>query len=108
MIQNNAYEFLQPWFSLSDEERAGLEAELLMEMRPDHVLASVQCKAIGRRCDCADVLFATDKSDTPFAIVHLTWSGKPDQHAKCPSTMFYDSWDSFCRDEMLPEHASWS
>jgi hypothetical protein len=99
---------LKPW-TLIDRERAVLlEAELAREMRPDHPLAGVPCEAVAMSTMTDDVLFITDSADGPLALVHLTWSGKPDQFPNYPSTCFYPEWESFRNEEMLPMHENLS
>jgi len=107
MIVPLPFLLLEPWLSVSGDECLMLEAELLKEMRDDHVLARISCTAVARRCDCDDVLFITDFPKGLLAIVHLTWSGHPDQYAQWPHTTFFDSWEAFEKEEMLPEHEGW-
>jgi hypothetical protein len=99
---------LEPWLPLKDEERTGLERELTKEMRPDHVLSGADCRAVARRCDCDDILFETNSKRGSLVVVHLTWSGKPDQYPQWPSTRFFDSWEDFKEREMLPEHQAYT
>lgn len=102
------FQILEPWLALQNEERASLETELAKEMRPDHVLSGAECRAVACRCDCDDVLFETNSQQGPLAVVHLTWSGMPDQFAQWPSTRFFDSWEAFKIQEMIPEHQAYT
>jgi hypothetical protein len=99
---------LEPWLAVKSEERNGLEAELAREMRSDHVLSGCQCRAVARRCDCDDILFETTSKKGSFAVVHLTWSGKPDQFPTWPSTSFFASWEDFKEQAMIPDHQAYA
>ena len=100
------FELLEPWMMIPEEKKSGLEAELKKELRSDHVLSAASCSAIAWRRNCDDVLYATNSTHGPLAVVHLTWSGKPDQYPQWPSTRFFASWDAFRTEEMIPEHES--
>jgi hypothetical protein len=76
----------EPWTALESGGPA-LVAELKRELSPQHVLFGRGAVAIARRKDCDDVLFRLD--DGSVAIVHLTWSGKEDQHPKFPWTTIH-------------------
>lgn len=97
-------DILEPWGSVSEEEGTGLVAELKKELRQDHVLSGAAVKAVARRCDCDDVLFETDSKMGSLALVHLTWSGKPDQFPAWPHTVFYQSWAEWMESDMRPAH----
>ena len=107
MSATPTFEFLEPWMLIPSDKRGDFEAELQKEMRPDHVLAGVACGAVAQRCDCDDVLFTTDSPNGLLAVVHLTWSRKPDQYPQWPHTTFLQSWEDFRDKEMLPEHETW-
>ena len=98
------FEMLAPWTLIQRTEAAPLENELARELRPDHILAGVQVKAVAISTMTDDVLFLTESTKGSLALVHLTWSGKPDQFANFPSTEFYSSWESFRDEEMIPMH----
>jgi hypothetical protein len=53
--------------------------ELLREMAPLHALQGVQMIPIAwNPVDAKEFVFATDRSDIPFVIVHLTWAVETD------------------------------
>ena len=56
-------------------------------MSPAHVLYGCRARAIARRADNDDVLFSIDRSDTPLALVHLTWSGRQEADPSWPYTV---------------------
>lgn len=99
---------LAPWTLIERERAVLLEAELAREIRPDHALAGVRYEAVAMSTMTDDVLFVTDSPKGPLALVHLTWSGKPDQFSNYPSTCFYREWESFRNEEMIPMHENLS
>ncbi|MGI9516003.1 MAG: hypothetical protein ACR2NP_03065 [Pirellulaceae bacterium] len=80
------------------EDGAGLEQELAKEVGQGHVLCGVSCQAIARANYNDDILVQLPESGTPdgarYAVVHLTWSGKPEE-PPWPST------------ELFPDFQSW-
>lgn len=52
--------------------------ELKRELQGEHDLSTAKARALARREDNDDVLFALENGPAPFAVVHLTWSGKPE------------------------------
>ena len=98
------FPLLKPWELVERERAVLLEAELAREMRPDHTLAGVRCEAIAMSTMTDDVLFVTNLPKAPLVLVHLTWSGKPDQFSDYPSTAFFHEWESFRDEEMIPMH----
>ena len=102
------FEMLSPW-TLIDAERATLlEAELRRELREDHVLAGIRVEAVAMSTMTDDVLFISDTPKEGLAHVHLTWSGRPDQHHSFPWTEFYESWNAFRDAEMIPMHENFT
>ncbi len=63
-----------PWERLADGQ--DLEHELDREMCKTHPLRSLAPRAVARRTDCDDVLFALN--DGRLAVVHLTWNHEVD------------------------------
>lgn len=100
-------EILEPWEPVPKEEGVGLVAELQKELRSDHVLSGTKAEAVARRRDCDDVLFVTDSKKGLLALVHLTWSGKPDQFPQWPHTVFFPSWADWMESDMRPAHESY-
>ncbi|HEY8995535.1 MAG TPA: hypothetical protein VIM71_12775 [Lacunisphaera sp.] len=50
------------------------------------------------------MLFVTDSKKGLLALVHLTWSGKPDQFPQWPHTVFFQSWAEWMESDMRPAH----
>jgi hypothetical protein len=65
--------WVEPWQPIEAPAEAGaLLAELLRELPPAHPLAGLPLRAVGRRPDCDDVLFAVEDGSGRVASVHLT------------------------------------
>src|SRR4051812_3532427 len=78
------------WYECGSSS-AGLEAELQREMAPGHPLFGKPVRVAARRRDCDDALFTIVGTST-VAMVHLTWSGRP-EGAAYPWTELYDSFE---------------
>ena len=77
--------FVEPWHSIDDEyERETLETQLKTELAEHHQLYGVDSRAVGRRYDKDDVLYAL--ADGSWAIVHLTGSEDAVPHPGYPRT----------------------
>lgn len=101
------FDLLEPWGSLPDDGSA-LVAELHRELRKDHVLYGIEADAIAMRRDCDDVLFRINGRPEQYAVVHLTWSGRPDPNKGWPSTDFFrdeEDWRARC---MVPDHEDYT
>jgi len=69
----------EPWRSVSDVERPGLVAELHSELVEGHPLYGQPVVPIAKCDGCDDVVFAVKADPGWFALVHLTWSRRPDR-----------------------------
>lgn len=97
--------WLEPWHALSDDARRALEQELHRELRAGHPLYQVVVRAIARRSDTDDVLFALSNHPYQVAVVHLVWHGP--QPAPWPDTRFYADFDTWVEDGMKLDHAAY-
>ena len=80
---------LSPWIEPHSPE--GPSLELQREVASQHVLHARSIRAIAVARDRDDVLFAVEDADSVrYAVVHLTWSHKPEPHP-WPRTTFFDS-----------------
>jgi hypothetical protein len=94
---------LEPWV----RSTAPLHDELGREVSSAHPLFGVRARAIARRMDTDDVLFALVGAAYPFVVVHLTWAGKPEETPAFPRTVFYRSREEWIERRMTPDHREW-
>lgn len=96
--------WLDPWVSALP----GLEKELDKEAGPGHVLSGRKCIAIARRIDKDEVLFkvagAREGEPVRYAVVQLTWSGKPDADPRIPATEFFGGLEAWASTRMAKDH----
>ena len=78
-----------PWNEIPEKSRAATETELYRELPADHVLAGQRVRALARRQDQDEVLFALD--DGRCAVVHLTFCKTPETDRRWPSTDMFAS-----------------
>jgi hypothetical protein len=96
-------EFVEPWFSI---EKLGatmadsMVAELKRELSEKHWLHNQPVTAIARRLDCDDVLFRLGAQNEKLAVVHLTWSGKPEANLNFPRMEIFASFVDFATNRM--------
>jgi hypothetical protein len=95
-------EWLTPWHPIPDSEDFTLE--LIREVIKGHPLFQVPTKSIARRQDCDDVLFQIEDGSGRVAVVHLTWSMKPEPSPNSPHSVFYDSLQNWAREAMSHDH----
>lgn len=93
---------LSPWTALDVDRAKVLEAELMRELSPGHVLEGRRIKALASRGDRDDVLFEIEDGTAKLALVHMTWRKELD--SKWPSTMFFNGWEQWAQDVLLPSH----
>lgn len=84
-----------------------LAAELSKELARGHPLYGAKARAIARRSDCDDVLFVVRGDRRRYAVVHLTWSSKPEP-AGWPAFELYDSLAQWLQERMLPDREAWT
>ncbi|HEY3111673.1 MAG TPA: hypothetical protein VGL23_23150 [Chloroflexota bacterium] len=81
----------EQWQAIPEGERDHFERELRREIgHPGHPLAGTECRAIARCTMCDDALFVLPGGR--YAVVHLTWSGKPERGRQWPTAKTVDSW----------------
>jgi hypothetical protein len=69
-------DFRAPWFRLVGDRAHAFDEEASAEIAEGHELHGLSLTALAKCEGCDDVIFRA--SDDTFAIVHLTWSGKPE------------------------------
>ena len=100
----SAVQFLEPWHKAVP----GLEAELRNEVSHGHPLFGKKAISIARRRDSDDVLFLLLDHPSPLAVVHLTWTGRPERHSTWPQTTFFTSLHDWVERCMKPDHDEFS
>jgi len=93
-------EWLEPW---GETEPNGFETELKREVKSGHPLYGIQVKAIARRFDCDDVLFALVKHSHALAVVHLTYSSS-EFNSQWPQTRFFANLEDWIENCMKPDN----
>ena len=79
-----------PW----ERTTESLENQLYRELTPEHPLFGIAARAIARRIDNDDVLFALSSPSSailPLAVVHLGWTLEATPSALFPTTEFFAS-----------------
>jgi len=100
-------ELLEPWFAVTSEALQ-LEDELAAELGPRHPLRGRNMRAIARRHDCDDVLFVSVDEPRVVAVVHLTYSNRPELDSRWPSTTSFDSMQDWIESGMRPDHEAFT
>jgi hypothetical protein len=95
-----AVKWLEPWRAVVP----GLEVELRNETAAGHPLFGHKAISVGRRRDTDDVLFLLLDHHAPLAVVHLTWTGKPEPNGAWPQTTFYSSLEDWLERCMKADH----
>lgn len=72
-------EWLEPWHPVAENpvQVAGIERELARELAAEHPLFGLPMRALARRQDCDDVLFAVEDGSGRVAVVHLPSARHP-------------------------------
>ena len=98
-------EWLVPWYSVADNlaHAAGLERELSRELSAGHPLFGLSVRALGRRQDRDDVLFAVADGTERAAVVHLTWTSRAEQWP-WPEAVVYASLSAWAAEGMRADH----
>ena len=94
-------QFLEPWH----QAVPGLETELRNEVSEGHPLFGRKAISVARRRDSDDVLFLLLDHPSPLAVVHLTWTARPERSSTWPQTTFYSSLEDWITRCMTPDHA---
>jgi hypothetical protein len=96
-------DWLEPWVR-TGADAVNFENELRRELAPDHPLYGCSATAVARRVDTDDVLFELTGAPSRFAVVHLTWSGRPEIDARWPSVEFFSDFDDWIERGMTLDH----
>jgi hypothetical protein len=98
-------EWLEPWHSIEDDpdQVAAMERELLRELGVGHPLFGLSVRALARRHDCDDVLFAIEDGTGRVAVVHLTWTASVPERPPWPGSAMFASFESWVAEGMRPD-----
>jgi hypothetical protein len=97
---------LTPWQRPYSPE--GLVRELKREVGSNHPLHAKSVEALAVAKDRDDVLFEiTDGVSRKYAVVHLGWTGKFENSAVWPRTVFFDSLQQWL-DWMKADHEDYA
>jgi hypothetical protein len=98
-----------PWKAIEDSGRSQLfSAQLETELPETHILHGLKVNAVAARIDRDDVLFEVAGSETPLAVVHLTWRKKKETDPRWPSAKLFRSWDHWVEEDMQPAHEEYA
>lgn len=93
-----------PWSLLDEARAAELVAELNRELGETHPLRTHSFQAIAARADSDDVLFlTTSQAGIVLAVIHLTWTGIPEQDERFPTIQFFESVVEFYEQALQPD-----
>ena len=94
-------DWLEPWYPVEEADlRAGLEAQLRLEVSPRHVLYGQPARLIARRSDTDDALF--ELAGGRVAEVHMTWRKSAEPDPRWPVTAIFGTLEEWARESMLP------
>ncbi len=102
------FPWIDPWVPISANGRDAYNHELQMEVSLDHPLYGIRSKAIARTCHADDILFELkDHPIAQYAVVHLTFRGRPEQGPQWPSVVLYRDLEHWVTQRMLRDAASY-
>jgi hypothetical protein len=83
------------WTEVDQSFANSAQKELAAEVPSTHQLSGIQAKAVARKEDRDDVLFELQDGSKRVAVVHLTYSGKPEQNKDWPMATLYSSYEEW-------------
>jgi hypothetical protein len=102
------FPWIDPWVPVSERGREAYDNELRMELGMDHPLYGVKARAIARTCHADDILFRLhDHHIAEYAVVHLTFRGKPETDPQWPSVILYRDLEHYVTQRMLRDAAAY-
>jgi hypothetical protein len=101
------FPWIDPWVPVSDRGRDAYNHELKMELGLDHPLYGVRTAAVARTRHTDDILFQLyDHPVAGFAVVHLTFRGRPEPAPQWPSVVLYRDVEHWVTQRMLRDAAA--
>jgi len=102
------FPWIDPWVPVSNRGQEAYDNELKMELSLDHPLYGVRSRAIARTCHTDDILFELhDHNIARFAVVHLTFRGRPESDPQWPSVVLYRDLEHWVTQRMLRDAATY-
>jgi hypothetical protein len=98
-----AMRFLEPWLPAGPNAEQ-LQRELASELGSKHPLQGRDMRAIAVRQDCDDVLFVSTDEPPIVAVVHLTYSNRPEPDPRWPETTLFASVEDWVARGMKADH----
>ena len=99
------FPWIAPWQAISAQGQEAYELELHLELTPGHPLYGVNVSAVGRLCHGDDILFALHDHPAQLAVVHLTFTGRPEREPRWPSVTFFSDLDHWVARGLMPDIA---
>jgi hypothetical protein len=97
--------WLEPWQPLTAAARGPLEQALQCELASGHALFGRAARAIAKRIDSPEVLFALQAPEQ-LAVVHLRHARKGSPES--PHALYFESVQDFVEGCMQPDHAEYT
>ena len=103
-MDNQTITWLDPWVPAKSEKvKVGFKMELARELQEGHPLHGSKVSAIGCRGDNDDVLFEIQDGVGRYAVVHLSWSSKPET-PPWPHTTYFETLEAWIEKCMKADH----
>jgi hypothetical protein len=96
-------EVLEPWMPVGSNARR-LQEELASELGARHPLKGRDLRAIAVRQECDDVLFVSADDPKVVAVVHLTYTNRPEADPRWPETTMFASIEDWMERGMQQDH----
>ena len=100
---DETFEFIPPWVAVG-RYADNLTKELLRELTDSHILWRRSVRPLAQRSDRDDVLFEVEGHIITYAVIHLSWTGEPENDPLCPDTVLFGSFDEWVREGMMRDH----
>ena len=93
------FSFVAPWTRVG-ECADNLERELRKEITAGHPLFSLKTRPIAQRTDSDDVLYEVNSPNFRYAVVHLSWTGKPESDPRWPDLEMFETFETWVESRM--------
>lgn len=90
----------EDWLHTTENQGESLLTELSKELSPGHKLFDADLTVVAYKDGTDDILCKYDNEPDRYAMVHLTWLGKPETDSVFPFVEFDGDLDSFLKFEV--------